>query len=605
MENVSDLINQIREMSEKRLFEPKINYIRFPRYKKLENFSKINFDFPLTVLVGVNGTNKTSILQALYGACQNKSVGLYWFSTSVDKIDEDKNQPNCFIYSYFHAGANKDVEVLKCRINKANNPDYWETSRPVKKYQMQLIDEDLLQYNNSAKTRWDPIDKNVVFCDFKEYISAFDMYFYNFNFQKSKRTLSKQDFLRQRSKCVITSINNNLKEYMLCKKQRIQKNEKVSDEVCKIVSEIMGKKYEEIYILTHNFYTKNSDIRPLKTIFLKEENSMYSEAFAGSGESRLIMLINDIVNSPEKSLILIDEPEINLHPSAINKFQYFLLKQIIKKHHQIVLTTHSHNMIAGLPVESIKLLKTNKGKIFIEENVDYREAFVELGEKLDKKVTIFVEDRLVETIVSTIINKNKSMKQGISVKSLGGVQNIIKRHILSSSLKDDRNSLYLLDGDANKLFFDEFEYIRKEWINNECIDESAIPAEKNKYLDEIIKELTGVAIDVKSNIGMSISEKKLFEYQRKFLKYWSEYVRFLPTDKTPEEFISDLVGDEERLKYENRKDYYKHKANSLFATCDSNAILHAQKMDITLLVNQNNSDIKKIEEIIKNWWDKT
>lgn len=56
---------------------------------------------------------------------------------------------------------------------------------------------------------------------------------------------------------------------------------------------------------------------------MRKSGRNYTEAFAGSGESRLIMLVNDIVNAPKNSLILIDEPEINLHPSAILRFKTF------------------------------------------------------------------------------------------------------------------------------------------------------------------------------------------------------------------------------------------------------------------------------------------
>lgn len=72
----------------KNQFYPYIDYIRFPHYKSLSLNSRINFNFPITLLVGRNGVNKTSILQALYGSPANKSVSEYWFSTNVDQIDE-------------------------------------------------------------------------------------------------------------------------------------------------------------------------------------------------------------------------------------------------------------------------------------------------------------------------------------------------------------------------------------------------------------------------------------------------------------------------------------------------------------------------------------
>ena len=58
-------------------FEPFIRHIRFPKYKNFVSGTKIDFTFPITVLVGENGCNKSSVIRALYGAPTNKSLGEY------------------------------------------------------------------------------------------------------------------------------------------------------------------------------------------------------------------------------------------------------------------------------------------------------------------------------------------------------------------------------------------------------------------------------------------------------------------------------------------------------------------------------------------------
>ena len=57
----------------------------------------------------------------------------------------------------------------------------------------------------------------------------------------------------------------------------------------------------------------------------------YTEAFAGSGESRIILMVDEVLNAEAKSLILLDEPEINLHPGAQIRLKRFLLEQILEK----------------------------------------------------------------------------------------------------------------------------------------------------------------------------------------------------------------------------------------------------------------------------------
>src|SRR6185436_2050686 len=71
-----------------KVFPGYITHIRFPRFKNMADGVRIEFSFPVTALVGVNGSGKTSVLNALYGAPARKSTGQYWFSTKVDPIEE-------------------------------------------------------------------------------------------------------------------------------------------------------------------------------------------------------------------------------------------------------------------------------------------------------------------------------------------------------------------------------------------------------------------------------------------------------------------------------------------------------------------------------------
>lgn len=81
-------INDIKRMKEKGLFKNYIEYIVFPYYKNLVPGTKINLKFPITILVGKNGSGKSSTLHALYGAPYWKSCADFWFSTEVDPIKE-------------------------------------------------------------------------------------------------------------------------------------------------------------------------------------------------------------------------------------------------------------------------------------------------------------------------------------------------------------------------------------------------------------------------------------------------------------------------------------------------------------------------------------
>lgn len=81
-------INTIKRMKENGVFKKYIEYIVFPYYKNLVPGTRINLEFPITILVGKNGSGKSSTLHALYGAPHWKSCSDFWFSTEVDPIKE-------------------------------------------------------------------------------------------------------------------------------------------------------------------------------------------------------------------------------------------------------------------------------------------------------------------------------------------------------------------------------------------------------------------------------------------------------------------------------------------------------------------------------------
>ena len=90
------------------------------RHQVLKN---INIDIKkgeTVALIGVNGSSKSSVLRAIYGAPKDKSIEDYWFETNVDNVGDDKGdkQKSCFIYGYYNAPARRNVEVIKTRIKK-------------------------------------------------------------------------------------------------------------------------------------------------------------------------------------------------------------------------------------------------------------------------------------------------------------------------------------------------------------------------------------------------------------------------------------------------------------------------------------------------------
>ncbi len=79
----------------------------------------------------------------------------------------------------------------------------------------------------------------------------------------------------------------------------------------------------------------------------------------GSGLTRALQIISAIVLSPKGSIIIIEEPEMNLHPGGVEVLFDLFNYAVRELNHQIIVTTHSWDMI--LPVFSDLSLGHKRG----------------------------------------------------------------------------------------------------------------------------------------------------------------------------------------------------------------------------------------------------
>lgn len=558
---------------QKDTFEPWIEYIRFPKYKSLKKDFILHFSFPITIIVGKNGVNKTSILHALYGVPEKQSVGNYWFSTDVDKIDSqdtDNSKKHCMIYAYNHYKAKRCVEVLKTRVNNKKDLDYWEPARPQKQYEMiDCNEEDLTRLGSKYKTRWENLEKTVIFCDNKEYVSAYDLLFYHSTYKGNKLIASKQDFIRSRSRPLGRYINKITNKLIYRGKNRLIEDRILSSETVRAISLIMDEEYDEIRIIQHSLYTNlhrnDCMIRPAQTILLKKKGLQYSEAFAGSGESRLILLVDKIKSASKNTLVLIDEPEISLHPEAIYRFRDFLISETLRLKLQVVVTTHSIHFIENFPPEAIKLLERIDNKVSITENVNYKSAFYSIGATIDAKLTVFVEDKLVKYLLEYYIKKinDSVLHNNVHIKICpGGAESIVKNIVRLGAIDEFSNIMILLDGDKYK-DLDTCKYLKAEYFIDGKIDVDRIPVSDNNRLSNIIKELTGVEFDSLPINGNHINDNtdKLFAAYRAIISYWSRSVVFLGKFKTPEDLLIESM--QMQVKCKGKDEFLKLTQNHL------------------------------------------
>lgn len=495
-------------------FSKYIEHLRYPRFKNMEPNSRIDFTFPITFLVGKNGSGKSSILHSLYGSPSNKNIGDYWFETATDPIIENEFR-NRYIYGYKINGIVN--EVLYQRAPRDGNPDYWETARPLRSLGM------------PNEIRVNPIEMTVEYLDFRSELNAFDKFFYFLEYN-GDRFSRKQDFLRFFSKKLKRAFeNNSIERYY---KQKNERKVVISQNLATKISTILGKSYSTIEIIKHNFFKDWG-----YSIKVTSENKSYTEAFSGSGESAVILLLYKISLLPDNSLIILDEPETSLHPGAQRRLIEYLIDLSIARKHQIVISTHSPDIIEEMPENSIKTIYTTENNKFdISDAQNFNLAFIELDKLSHIKKTILYEDTLVGKICNTVLsNINPDYKRVLDLQiSSGGSKEIFKRIAHIMDLPSD--IIIIFDGDQ-----------RRDDVMIETNSFTVQQSTDITFLKQKVMDKTDVEIKFSLDGGNAANNEQNIAKHTQYLDFINDKVKYFPLD-IPEDIIWDELYAKEKVK---------------------------------------------------------
>jgi len=575
-------------------FQKYIDFIRFPFYRNLEIDTKINFDFPLTVFIGQNGCGKSSCLHALFGAPKGYTPYNFWFDTKIDPITyyNDEKKRHSFWYS-FKDEDGKVNEVIKARIKRGKDPNYWETSRPLSWAGM----------DTSEKTnlRDKPISKNVVYIDFRAELSAFDKFFY-FGNVKGISSVNKQEFIQRKSVQLQKVLSGAVAHYSnlagnVNKKPRILTVKELEN-----ISFILGKKYTSGAYIEHSFFRNEG-----YSVIFNTSHAQYSEAFAGSGEVAVVRLVMQILDAQEFSLILLDEPEVSLHPGAQARLKVFLLEQIKQKKHQVILTSHSPSIVKGLPKEAIKVFYQNpsNGRFIVKENLTPEEAFYHIEYPIEETKNIIVEDILAKEIVDGILDKmGEATKNLFTIKFNPGGESVIKKEFIPVFCREKKQRDFVLfDGDQKP---QSPHYNWKDFSNNDLTIE---------YLQIKIKDQVKETIEFSVDGGVDGGNKKQqLELLKKYLDFYLSNVFYLPK-KIPEDIIWNdeyakgqikiQFGDnahDHLVKLESiakTKQKFVFLADLLFGDGKAENVKSAQRLFLQKWLTSENADFIEIREMIE------
>lgn len=324
----------------------KIQGIHFRNHKVLKNL-KIDFTYngkvrDLTVIAGANGSGKTNILRYIYdyfnGGYRDKSIE---GSVEINYEKEEKKLSD---------------KLGRNFLNILGSFEWYKTQK--------IMPEDCLE-----------IEKNLKIFPKIIYIPT------EINFQN---ITTKTNMLKREYKflnIVDSNLISNIASYIATRITYISNTEE--DLTGKQVREKVAQEINgifEILDLDIKFVGVSRDERSLP-IFANSLGEEFDINDLSSGEKQLFIRTLAIkMLEPENSILLIDEPEISLHP----KWQQKIIEvyKRIGKNNQIIVATHSPHILGSVKKEEIILLVRGENKEI--EVFDSQELNSSLGQTTDR-----------------------------------------------------------------------------------------------------------------------------------------------------------------------------------------------------------------------------
>lgn len=585
--SVSELIIEINDKKNNySFFKNYISHAHFPNFKGLESYTRIEFNFPFTAIVGANGIGKSSILHALFGMPEGYSTSKFWFSTALDPIITINKNPPRYVYGHWHDEYKGIVETRKALVKRnTRNYEVWEPTKVNKGDGM--ADMPTGHYSRMSTDRWNPVQRNVVYLNLKMVIGAFDRTMHlggEFDLVKTGQTKKNEDILKG-SKRLRRVVDNNVDKWCLGGgRDRVFENRMLDKNELKYISTILGRNYISAQYIRHSLYPEQES-EDVSVIF--DRGIKYSEAYAGSGELSIVSIVIKLLSCDDYSLVLLDEPETSLHPGAQKELLRFILTLVLKKKLQVVVSTHSMSLIEELPHEAIKVLENNnENKTRIINSCSPYVALHRLGGAGASKRKIYVEDVMAKIVVERamkLLDVGDAAVLEVSIVE-GGAESILKYHI-PSLIQTSSNDFVYLDGDKKKV--------------EKFTDSRSVPPSQYDNLDGILLNNIGCVPmflinggNDKEGIKEDASLKKL-----NYLKWVSDRLSYLPL-LCPDALVLSAMGINDT--YQTSQEYKNRLYTESGETLDSRqlsgiAAHYLNKMD------DKNPNLITIVEQLKRW----
>lgn len=189
----------------------------------------------------------------------------------------------------------------------------------------------------------------------------------------------------------------------------------IDPKVIKMMARIIGHKYDDVSFQGVSHKNKESEIGIASRL-----GYSYSENNMGFGEGRVLYTVDMLETSPAQSLFILEEPETSLHENAQHEFAKYLLDVCNRRHHQIILSTHSSVILKALPSQARKLLVRDKEGVEISDRLSSHQIRSILSGGRVRTLDICVEDNFAKALLTEILRqKNRDILKTLAIHDIG------------------------------------------------------------------------------------------------------------------------------------------------------------------------------------------
>lgn len=225
-------------------------------------------------------------------------------------------------------------------------------------------------------------------------------------------------------------------------------------------AQVLGRPYEE--------YCKTiCGSRKYKRV--KHSNgTIYTSLSMGAGEQRLFTILERLYNLPAYSILLVDELDLTLHTTALQRLVNIMVKIAQRRHLQIVFTSHREELTkrADINIRHIWTPATEEQTFCLDHTTP--DCLYRLTGQMDKPYEIYVEDDLASAIVREELRETGMMSY-VTLRQFGDATNafVVAAGLeIQGQLSD--NQLILTDGDVFRTDAQREDIMKSRYSGNEA-----------------------------------------------------------------------------------------------------------------------------------------